>query len=269
MPEGHTIHRLAAEHRKRYAGGAVRLSSPQGRFTAGAARCDGRVLQRTDAYGKHLFHGYGDDWIHVHLGLYGTFVTTDLPNGDGPPEPVGQVRLRMVGDGAYSDLRGPAACTLLTAAEKKAITARLGPDPLRRDADPSLALRKLGRSRAPIAQLLMDQSVLAGVGNVYRAEALYRAGMDPYRPGRDLSETEWLELWADLVALMKAGVRTGRITTLRPADRTRLPVNPQPGDGRYVYRRTGEPCRICGTPVRTAELAARNLYWCPTCQHTP
>ncbi|WP_163509843.1 Fpg/Nei family DNA glycosylase [Fodinicola acaciae] len=266
MPEGHTIHRLAAEHRKRYAGTAVRLSSPQGRFAAGAARCDGRVLERTDAYGKHLFHAYGDDWIHVHLGLYGTFVTTELANGDGPPEPVGQVRLRMVGADAYSDLRGPAACTLLTAAEKTAITARLGPDPLRRDADPARAYKRLTRSRAPIAQLLMDQSVLAGVGNVYRAEVLYRAGMDPYRPGRDLSEAEWLELWSDLVGLMKAGVRTGRITTLRPEHRKRLPTKPQPGDGRYVYRRTGEPCRICGTPVRTAELAARNLYWCPTCQ---
>ncbi|GAA1700399.1 Fpg/Nei family DNA glycosylase [Fodinicola feengrottensis] len=266
MPEGHTIHRLAAEHRRRYGGSPVQLSSPQGRFAAGAARCDGRVLDRTEAYGKHLFHRYGADWIHIHLGLYGTFALTELTNGDGPPEPVGQVRLRMVGDGAYSDLRGPAACTLLTAQEKAAITDRLGPDPLRRDADLSRGFRKLGRSRAPIAQLLMDQSVLAGVGNVYRAEVLYRAGMDPYRPGRDLSEDEWLELWTDLVALMKAGVRTGRITTLRPENKTRISTPPRPGDGRYVYRRTGEPCRVCGTPVRTAELATRNLYWCPTCQ---
>jgi endonuclease VIII len=115
--------------------------------------------------------------------------------------------------------------------------------------------------------LLMDQAVMAGVGNVYRAEVLYRAGLSPFRMGRDVSAAEFSALWVDLVTLMKLGVRDGRIVTTAPADRPpgrrRRPTR---DDAHYVYRRTGEPCRRCGTPVRTAIMAARNLYWCPVCQ---
>lgn len=267
MPEGHTIHRLARRHKRLFAGAPVRASSPQGRFEAGAAALDRLVLRGTDAHGKHLFHDYGDRWLHVHLGLYGTFV-----DGPGePPRPRGQIRLRLTGGrtvSAWAELRGPTTCEVLDDAARDALLTRLGPDPLREHADPDPAWRRISRSRTSIGALLMRQDVLSGVGNVYRAEALFRAGIDPYRAGRDVTVGEWDAVWADLVAMMADGVRLGRILTLRPEDKKRFvePAGRDRGRGRYVYHRAGRPCRICGTPVLTAVVEGRNLFWCSVCQ---
>jgi endonuclease-8 len=176
--------------------------------------------------------------------------------------------MRMIGQTHYADVRGPAACELLTDAEVDAIHARLGADPLRDDADPDRAWARISRSRAPLATLLMDQSVIAGVGNVYRAEALFRHGLDPQLPGRALTRKCWDELWADVVDLLRDGVRRGKIETLRPEHDPRLHdmgVGPCARTA-YVYKRTGEPCLVCGTPVAHARHLARNLFWCPACQ---
>jgi endonuclease-8 len=264
MPEGHTLHRLARLHQRRYGRAPVRVGSPQGRFTDGAAQVDGRVFRRASAWGKHLFHHYdGGRVVHVHLGLYGTFgefSTADIP------DPVGQVRMRIIGAEYGTDLRGPTVCEVIAEAEIADVVAKLGPDPLRADADPGLAYQRISRSRRPIAALLMDQSVLAGVGNVYRSELLYRHRIDPMRPGVTITAEEFDAMWRDLVALMKVGVRRGKIVVVRPEDDHGAPSY---GPGRprtYVYRRAGEACRICGTEVRTTVLEGRNLFWCPSCQ---
>ncbi len=264
MPEGHTLHRLAREQQRLFAGAPVCASSPQGRFADGAALIDGRPLVSTDAYGKHLFHHYDGlaDALHVHLGLYGKFTT-----GAGePPQPRGALRLRLVGSGHWTDLRGPTACEVLPPPAVTALLARLGPDPLRRDADPGAAHARIARSRTVLAALLMDQSVLAGIGNVYRAELLHRHRVSPFRPGRAVDACLWRAMWDDLVVLMRAGVRSGRIVTTRREDRERRSGTPTRAESFYVYRRTDLPCRICGTPVRRQELVGRNLYWCPVCQ---
>ncbi|GGP43089.1 Fpg/Nei family DNA glycosylase [Saccharothrix coeruleofusca] len=264
MPEGHTLHRLARLHHERYAGHVVEVSSPQGRFDASAV--DGRVMVEAEAHGKHLFHVYGPDAVvHVHLGLYGVFTEFTHPVVD----PVGQVRMRVVGPTHWTDLRGPNRCEVLDEAAVDRLRGRLGPDPLRADADPEAAYQRVSRSKQSIAQLLMDQGVLAGVGNVYRAEVLFRHNLDPFTPGDRVDRALWGELWADLVALMSDGVRDGYIDTVRPEHRPEVmgrPPNPNRRGEVYVYRRTGEPCVLCGTPVATAKLAGRNLYWCPNCQ---
>jgi formamidopyrimidine-DNA glycosylase len=245
-----------------FAGSTVHASSPQGRFADGAEVLDGRVLERVEAYGKHLFqHWAGDATLHVHLGLYGKFTTGQ---GD-PPLPRGALRLRLTNDTVWTDLRGPTACELVTAEQVDAVLARLGPDPIRARADPMLAFQRIRRSRTPIAALLMDQKVLAGVGNVYRAELLFRHKVAPHLPGTALPEAVWLDMWADLVVLMRAGVRSGRIVTVREEDRPRRGRLNRAGSV-YVYRRTGEPCRVCGTEIRTEVLVGRNLFWCPYCQ---
>ena len=267
MPEGHTLYRHARELTATFAGRPVHVTSPQGRFAAGAALVDGRVLDGVRSYGKHLFARFGGDTVHVHLGLYGSFT-----GGTGTPPPAkGALRMRWTADGpdgagAWTDLRGPTACDVLTRPEVTAILARLGPDPLRPRADGGLAHRRISASRTPIGALLMDQTVLAGVGNVYRAELLFRHGVSPFRPGRDVDESLWARMWADLVVLMRAGVRLGRIVTTRPEHRSRRRGAAAREDAHYVYRRTGEPCRICGTDVRTEVMVTRNLYWCPVCQ---
>jgi endonuclease-8 len=262
MPEGHTIHRLARLHQKRFANAPVTVTSPQGRFAEAAEAVSGRVLRKADAYGKHLFHHYaGGLIIHVHLGLYGKFTERRIPMAP----PVGQVRMRMEGEEYGTDLRGPTACELINRGEVEAIIARLGPDPLRRSPDPAPAWTRISKSRRPIAALLMDQAVIAGVGNVYRCELLYRHLIDPFRPGTHIGEDEFAAAWTDLVALMKVGVSRGKIITIRKADDTGPPA-PRGRPRSYVYRRTGEPCRVCGTPIRTEVLVGRNLFWCPTCQ---
>ena len=267
MPEGHTLYRLAREQTLLFAGRPVHVTSPQGRFDAGAALLDGRVLDEVFSYGKHLFARFGGDHLHVHLGLYGTYTT-----GTGTPPPAkGALRMRWEADGAdgagvWTDLRGPTACEVLTTPEVDSILGRLGPDPLRPRADGALAHRRIAGSRTAIGALLMDQSVLAGVGNVYRAELLFRHDVSPFRPGRQVDAELWGRMWPDLVTLMRSGVRMGRIVTTRPEHRTRRSGRPTVADSHYVYRRTGLPCRVCGTPVRTAVMVARNLFWCPHCQ---
>ncbi|MEU6197415.1 DNA-formamidopyrimidine glycosylase family protein [Streptomyces sp. NPDC047061] len=265
MPEGHTIHRLALDYRRLT--GPVRATSPQGKFSDAAALIDGAPLTRTEAHGKHLFLGFRDsDWVHIHLGLFGKVAFGDAP----APPATDTVRLRLANPTAYVDLRGPTTCALITDAEKNAVHARLGPDPLRADADPDTAYRRISRSRTTIAALLMDQKVIAGVGNVYRAEVLFRHGIDPYRAGRDITPAEWDGIWADLVGLMHEGVRNNRIDTVRPEHTPeamgRSPRVDDHGGEVYVYRRATLPCHLCGTGIRTADLAARNLFWCPTCQ---
>ncbi|WP_108986754.1 Fpg/Nei family DNA glycosylase [Streptomyces coelicoflavus] len=267
MPEGHTIHRLAQDHTAAFAGTAVRVTSPQGKFTDSAALLDGTVLTGADAHGKHLFLGFGDlHWVHIHLGLFGKVTFGPAP----APPPTDTVRLRLLDDTTYVDLRGPTTCALITDPEKQAIHDRLGPDPLRPDADPAAAHRRISRSRTTIAALLMDQKVIAGVGNVYRAEVLFRHGIDPYRPGKDITPAEWDAIWQDLTALMREGVRNNRIDTVRPEHTPEAMGRPPRVDDHggevYVYRRANQPCHLCGSPVRTADLAARNLFWCPACQ---
>ena len=263
MPEGHTLHRLARLHQRRFGRAPVTVSSPQGRFVDGAAAVDGRILRRASAWGKHLFHHYaGGRVVHVHLGLYGTFTEAPIPM----PLPVGQVRMRMVGAEYGTDLRGPTVCEVIDEAQIDDVVARLGPDPLRRDADPAPAWARISKSRRPIGALLMDQAVIAGIGNVYRNELLYRHRIDPYRPGVMIGADEFDAMWSDLVALMKIGFRRGKIVVVRPEDDHGAPSY-APGRPRtYVYRRAGDPCRVCGTTVRTAELEGRNVFWCPTCQ---
>src|SRR3954469_20005912 len=245
MPEGHTLFRLAREQSQLFGGRPVHVTSPQGRFAAGATLLDGRVLEDGFSYGKHLFAGFAGDTLHVHLGLYGTFTT-----GTGtPPAPRGALRMRWEGPGpdgtgVWTDLRGPTACEVLAAPEVDRILARLGPDPLRPRADGALAHRRIAGSRTAIGALLMDQSVLAGVGNVYRAELLFRHGVSPFRPGRALDGDAWTRMWSDLVALMRAGVRMGRIVTTRPEHRSRRRGPAERLDAHYVYRRTGQPCRM-------------------------
>jgi endonuclease VIII len=269
MPEGHTLRRLADDLEAAFAGRFVRVSSPQGRFAADAALLDGQTVVGADSAGKHLFVEFpGERFIHVHLGLIGSF---DLHLSPVQP-PVGQVRLRLQNETSYADLRGAILCDLVGREKHDLVLASLGPDPLRADADPMGAWSRIRRSHRPIGDLLLDQSVLAGVGNVYRAEVLFRHRIHPLRPGKTLRVGQFGSMWDDLVELMHEGVRTGRIDTVHsthtPEAMGRPPRVDDHGGEVYVYRRTDQPCLVCGARIKTALLAGRNLFWCPRCQPT-
>jgi len=241
MPEGHTLHRLALDINEAFQGRVLSVSSPQGRFTESAAQLDGSVLVESTAHGKHLFCEFESDvYLHIHLGLIGKFRITR------PTPPRGAVRVRFATSEAVGDLRGPILCVLKTPDEIGAQIAELGPDPLRPDADPELAWRRITRSRRSIAALLMDQKVLSGVGNVYRAEVLYRNRINPHRPGNLLFRRSWLAVWADLLELMACWI--GGSTPCAPS--TCLSWSPSRGVGAAATTSIGGPACRAGSAAR-------------------
>ena len=326
MPEGHSVHRIARQFAANFMGAPVAVSSPQGRFAAGAAQLDGHEIVQARAVGKQMFlefdHGL---WLRVHLGIYGAWdfagdisVDPTIASANGrmgqtnqrgtvpegvvgahedspwsigaprrtrlrmaeseklepeletwPPEPVGAVRVRLLTATACADLRGPTACEVQTIEDVDRTIAKLGPDPLVDDPDEgeerfTAVVRK---KASPIALLLMDQSVVSGIGNVYRAELLFRARLDPFRPGKEVPEEIVRGLWRDWVHLLRVGVETGQMLTMDDLDPEAYAAALASRDDRHwVYHRTGLPCRVCGTSIAMTELAGRKLYWCPGCQ---
>jgi len=267
VPEGNVIHHQARRLGRAFTRHVVVVDSPQGRFADGAAQVSGRTVRKVEAHGKHLFVAFDNRlWVHVHLGLFGKW---QIGRG-ATPDPVGQVRMRILTDAAFAELRGPTVCEVLTDDEKRAAVRRIGPDPIRTDARPATAWERVHRSGAPLGGLLMDQRVFAGVGNIYRAEVLFRHGISPFRPGRELSAEAFDAMWADLVMLMTAGTKRGRIDTVRPEHLPeamgRAPRDDRHGGEVYVYRRDGRDCYVCGSEVLVDDLHGRKLYWCPACQ---
>ncbi|PYI38209.1 formamidopyrimidine-DNA glycosylase [Arthrobacter psychrolactophilus] len=309
MPEGHSVHRLARQFRDVFGGATLAVSSPQGKFAAGAQRLDGQLLERAEAHGKQMFLYFSHDLVmRVHLGLYGAWdfggdssftgassigaprrigeqeVAGAGPSAEvyaGPPEPKGAVRVRLVSEHGWADLRGPTACEVLTPAEAVVARNKLGPDPLNDyPGDAEEFVRRIRKSSTSIALQLMKQDVLAGVGNVYRAETLFRLGLDPMLSGTSLQGEEAQALWRDIATIMNDGVRDGRIITTEMGDRPsghgvavgeklaeqRANASVPVEDAHYVYKRQSLPCRHCGTEIALQELGGRKLYWCPSCQ---
>ncbi|WOQ70599.1 DNA-formamidopyrimidine glycosylase family protein [Microbacterium limosum] len=239
----------------------------------------GQTNQRgTDLEGDPVFDAAGENSLtsigaprrtRVHVRM--SEQTTGLADEDDqwPPPVVGQVRLRLMTDITCADLRGPTACQIQDPDEVAATIAKLGPDPLVDDVAEGeerfvAAVRK---KATPIGLLLMDQAVVSGIGNVYRAEMLYRANLDPHTPGRDVPEELVRGLWRDWVRLLSIGVETGQMMTMDDLDPDAYRRAMAHRDDRHwVYHRAGLPCRVCGTEIVLEEMGARKLYWCPVCQ---
>ncbi|MHA7986775.1 Fpg/Nei family DNA glycosylase [Rathayibacter sp. CAU 1779] len=186
-----------------------------------------------------------------------------------PPEPVGAVRARLLTDTAVADLRGPTACQVIDSETAASAIAGLGPDPRVDDGpevEEAVALA-LTAKKTPIGLLLMDQSIVSGIGNVYRAELLFRARLNPHTPGNKVPGDTARSLWRDWAHLLEVGVRTGQMMTmddLTPEDWAKAMVSRE--DRHWVYKREGLPCRVCGTHIVMELMTARKLYWCPYCQ---
>ena len=267
MPEGHVVHRQARQLTRSFKGELVRVSSPQGRFEDGAKVLDGKTFAKAEARGKHLFIGFDNRrWIHIHLGLYGKWQF-----GKGiEPDDNGLIRLRITSATNFAQLRGPSVCEVITDDEMATAITRIGPDPIYKGADPARAWDRVHRSAAPIGALLMDQKIFAGVGNIYRAEVLFRHHISPFTHGRVISKEQFDAIWSDLVFLMTLGVKNGRIDTVRaahlPEAMGREPRVDRHGGEVYVYRREGMKCFVCGAKIKMADMQGRKLYWCAKCQ---
>ncbi|MDK8709180.1 MULTISPECIES: Fpg/Nei family DNA glycosylase [Corynebacterium] len=296
MPEGHVIHRLADEFTRIFGTQRLHITSPQGRFATEATLVDGSRLERAEAFGKHLFLHFDaasdEHIIYIHLGLIGHLRFEDR-------EKVwGQIRLRIetLADDDANDsgtktrstsaaegnsdsgnphnlaanLRGPQWCRLITDEEYAIAVGKIGEDPIRDDADPKQVWTKVQRSKRSIGSLLMDQKLFAGVGNIYRAEVLFRHQQSPFTPGNAIDRSVFFAMWEDLVALMRQGVVDGEINTVRAEHTPEVMHRPARDDEHggevYVYRRAGDDCYVCGSDIAMKAYEGRNLFWCPTCQ---
>jgi endonuclease-8 len=262
VPEGNELHRWAKMQTEAFGGKKVRVEGPNGRFSD-AVLLDGRVLHEVMAVGKHIGYDFGKDRkLHVHMGLYG-----DFTEGTGvAPEMRGALRLRVSTKNDWLELRGPTDCSVWTDEQWVALRARLGPDPLNGD-DPERGYTTiLAKKTTSIGLLLMDQTVFSGIGNIYRAELLFRARVSPFRPGAQVTRAELKMIWKDATKLMQDGMVDRRIVTTKPAERPHRKGPALDEEAHYVYRRKGRPCFICGTKIETKVMAGRNLFWCPTCQ---
>ncbi len=239
----------------------------------------GQTNQRgTDLEGEPILDDAGENSLtsigaprraRVHVRM--SEQTTGLADeGDQwPPPVVGQVRLRLMTDVTCADLRGPTACELQDPEQVQATIDKLGPDPLVDDVaeGEERFTRVVRRKPTAIGLLLMDQAVVSGIGNVYRAEMLFRARQNPHTPGRDVPEEVVRRLWRDWVTLLRIGVETGQMMTMDDlSDEDYRKAMASRDDRHWVYHRAGLPCRVCGTSIVVEEAAGRKLYWCPSCQ---
>lgn len=213
-----------------------------------------RVVLGVAARGKHLLARLDDGrTLHSHLGMAGAWRVG--PTGGRLGAPAHAVRAVLVaGEVSAVGLRLRVLELLDTAAEARAV-GHLGPDPLGEDWDAAAALARLAaRPERPIGEALLDQRVVAGLGTIYRAEALFCAGVNPWTP---------VGAVADPAAVL------GHARRLLLANREDWRQDTRDGRrGQWVYERAGLPCRRCGTIVRRGELGdpARRVFWCPACQ---
>jgi endonuclease-8 len=263
MPEGDTIWRTARTLRAALAGHTVSafLSSlPEVAARGRALRLVGRTVEEVESRGKHLLlHFSGGAVLHTHLRMTGSWhVYRPTTRWRGPAH----LARAVVRTDAYVAVCFAAPVVeLLTAVELRSHgpLTRLGPDLLSPDFDAARAREGLrARGEAEIGDALLDQTALAGIGNVYKSEVLFLCGVDPFRRVGGLPDRRLDRIIAMAAALMKKNLGRGdRRTTSGLAS-----------EPLWVYERGGKPCRRCGTTIerRAQGAQARSTWWCPRCQ---
>jgi endonuclease VIII len=259
VAEGDTIHRTARRIEAAL-GDAPLVSaeapsarSPLRRQRERLQSLAGRRLERAEARGKHLLLRFeGGIVLHGHQGMRGSWRV--YRRGERWQRPRSGAWIVLATEGAEAAEFGGPRLALLSEAEvaNEPRLRSLGPDVLGEGFDVAAGVAAL-RSRAgrerELGEALVDQSVLAGVGNIYKAEGCFAARVSPFRRLADASDDELGRVVLETASLMRAALETGR----------------QPRD---VYRRPGRPCPRCGTPISTRGQgdANRTAYWCPNCQ---
>ena len=257
MPEGHTIHRAARDHCRVLSGQKLSVSSPQGRFSNGACLLDAQFCETVEAFGKHLIYRFQNKLaLHVHLGLFGRIQKQRLPLKN----PKGAVRVRMICETHFIDINGPTICEVLDQSGIDALINRIGPDVLRTDANPEISFQKIQRSRLPIGQLIMDQSIMAGIGNIYRTEILWRQAIHPEIPGNAISRQNFDRIWNDAAYLLAIGVKRNAIITVDAEI-----ISKKRSDEKYnIFGKV--VCPKCDGKLRRLEINKRKAFVCDACQ---
>lgn len=167
----------------------------------------------------------------------------------------------------FTDPRKFGRMTLAAPEELPALFGRLGPEPLDGDFTPDVLAERLRGRLRPIKATLLDQSVVAGLGNIYADEALFRARIHPLRPAASFTPDEIVALHAGIQAALRTGIEHGGTTFGRHRDLYNAPGSNL--EHVEVYRRTGQPCPRCGTPIVRIRVAQRSAHFCPECQPAP
>ncbi|QJR13636.1 bifunctional DNA-formamidopyrimidine glycosylase/DNA-(apurinic or apyrimidinic site) lyase [Usitatibacter palustris] len=215
--------------------------------------------------GKYLLFDCAQGHLLVHLGMSGRLT---LVPADRPPQTHDHIDLRFEGNQALrltDPRRFGAMLWLKSPAERHALLAGLGLEPLEPEfTGAALAQRARGRQVA-VKQFLMNGRIVTGVGNIYASEALFHAGIHPTRAAGRISGERWDRLATSVRETLNRALRAGG-TTLRDY----ASADGQAGGFQFevaVYDRAGEPCRSCGTLIKTMRQGARATYYCPACQH--
>lgn len=261
MPEGDTIHRVAARLRPALVGRPlVRFEAPRAVVAAGRRPSPGTLVTGVDAVGKHLLVRFdGGAILRTHLRMTGSWHL--YRTGERWRKPAHLLRALVEVPGWQAACFAAPVVVLEHEAAGGPGIAHLGPDLARPDttaADVDECLTRLARLADPdqsVADALLDQRIACGVGNVFKSEVLWACRLDPATPVGRLDEPTRRRLLEVAAAQLRANAA-------RPGPRTTHPA------GLAVYGRRGRPCRRCGTPIRSARLGAqaRTTYWCPTCQ---
>ncbi len=259
MPEGDTLYRIARTLTQALVGRpltAVESTVP----ALVSAQLEGRTTVAVEAHGKNLMIRLDDGrTIYSHLRMTGSWHV--YRPGERWQKPRSGARLVLVtADILAVCFYAPVIELLAPGGEQRhAVLTQLGPDVLAPDFDPVAAARRLADPR-PIGEIVMDQRVIAGIGNVYKSELLFLERIDPWCAGTSLSEAQRLALMQHTVKLM--------IPNLAPGAGIRTTRASLGGPRKWAYGRSGEACMICGTTIamRRQGAAGRSTYYCPTCQ---
>jgi len=244
---------------------------PTAPFTAALA---GRRIDALERRGKNLAFRLGPDGdvLQAQVRMTGRFAVAPAadPSGKRLRAKIGFSHIAAefeLADGRlllYDDVRRLGGFRLQSAAEWAAREAGLGPEPLADDYRAADLAAGLGRGRAPVKNALLDQRRVAGIGNIYASEALFRARIDPRRPAGELSGDQHRRLHRALRAVLREALE-GEGTSLRDY----RAVNGRSGrfqERLRAYGREGEPCPRCGTPIERLVQAGRSTFFCPACQ---
>jgi endonuclease-8 len=259
MPEGDVVWRTARQLDAALSGRVLERSDFRvPRFAT--TDLTGRAVTGTVSRGKHLLTRVdGGITIHTHLRMDGSWRIRPA-SGYAPRDH----RIRLVLANRERQALGYqlGIVEVVRTEHEASVVGHLGPDLLGPDWDPAEAVRRLSADPArPVGEALLDQRNLAGIGTLYRAEALFLRGVSPWRPVADLDAGALTELVTVAQRLLDANKeRIGQVTT---GNRARSRET-------WVYNRAGQPCRRCGGPVSKASQGAapeeRNVFWCPRCQ---
>jgi endonuclease-8 len=251
LAEGDTILRAAQRIRAALAGEvlAVAAPNPRGRAT-GVERLDGRTLMEVEARGKHLLLHFGDAVLHSHLGMNGSWRVASPGASFGKPASSAWVVL-VGGEQQAAQFGGPTLRVLSKdQLRRDPVLSRLGPDVLAVDFElETVAASLRSASDRSVGDALLDQHLVAGIGNIFKSEACFAAQVDPWRAVADLPDEELGRVLSCARRLMQESVARGR-------------------PSRAVYRRAGQPCPRCGAAIlsRGQGDSNRTTYWCPRCQ---